>query len=86
MTDKQKIKKMEQEIAELKMKVSLLEARPMIITVTPQPALAPHVPYMPSYPNPYIGDPYIGDPVYQTVTGGTQVRQNISSQSSNFVQ
>ncbi len=35
MTTKQKIEQLEKEVSELKMKVALLEARPMIITVTP---------------------------------------------------
>lgn len=86
MTTKQKIEQLEKEVAELKMKVALLEARPMIITVTPQPAIQP---WTPSYP---IGL-YDGDPVYPTITCGVQSSQNVqagrpvmSVQNSNFVQ
>ena len=84
MTTKQKIEQLEKEVSELKMKVALLEARPMIITVTPQPAIQP---WTPSY------GLYDGDPVYPTITCGVQSSQNVqagrpvmSVQNSNFVQ
>ena len=82
MTQKQKIAKLEADVAELRMKIALLEARPMIITVTPQPAPAPFrtaEPWVPTYP-------YIGDPVLPgTTCGGTQ-SSPMSSQQSHFMQ
>jgi hypothetical protein len=81
MTQKQKIEQLEKEVAELKMRVQLLEARPMIITFAPQtqpiPASQPTV-----YPQPY----YV-DPIYPTVI--CQHQQNtasMSSQQTSFLQ
>ncbi len=72
MTQKQKIEQLEKEVAELKFKIALLEARPMIITVTPaptQPAIYP------VYPQPGYTTPYIGSPVFPLTT--CQSGQNI---------
>lgn len=74
MTTKQKIEQLEKEVAELKMKVSLLEARPMIITETPQPVIQP---WTPSYPTITYGVQSS-----QNVQAGRPV---MSVQNSNFV-
>ena len=86
MTDKQKIKKLEAQTAELEMKVHMLEARPMIITV--QPYVAPWQPA--PFQHPYIGDsPYqypMSGGTVQPLTVGLQTSHNVSSQSSSRIQ
>jgi hypothetical protein len=88
MTQKQKIEQLEKEVAELKMKVALLEARPMIITVPQQPTFVPQ-------PGPWAPPsyPYIGTPVLPWTTCDAQHHQNtagsgasLSSQQTSFLQ
>lgn len=81
---KQQIEELKAEIAELKMKVSLLEARPMVITVAPSLPV-PASPW-PSYPQPYMGD----NPLPITWNGNlginSQTNVMMSAQSSDRLQ
>jgi hypothetical protein len=88
MTQKQRIEKLEKEIAELKLKlkIAILEARPQTITIVPapqpQPITIPNQPWPPYYP--YVGDlPY--NP-YTVTCDGADSRSIMSNQVSSFAQ
>lgn len=62
MTKKERIAKLEKEVAELKARIATLELRPWITT-----PIVPPQPYVPTYPlpAPYVGERTPGDPIPQ---------------------
>ena len=81
MTSKEKIELLEKEIADLKLRLAAVEARPFIITV-------PQFPANPVSPHPNYPQPYIDDPVYpygsMTVSGAVSGPQRSLSGSSSM--
>lgn len=88
MTLKQQIEELKKEVEQLKFKIALLEARPMVVMVpSPAPPVQPLNPWTPNYP-------YIGDPISPSVTcisdanysGNPAPNVQMSAQQSSLVQ